>query len=189
MDDLVSRFKAGDEQAVREVVQRYTGAITTVARSMVSSPELVGEVVQQTFVKAWRAASSFDESRELTPWLYSIARRTAIDVLRREGKPTAGAHEEEVDVAVTPMSFERTWEAYEVRQALDALPDEERAVMKMSFLLGMTHDQIASELGIPIGTVKSRTGRARKRLAVALGHLAPSANQTATLDVQGGEAP
>lgn len=189
MDDLAIRFKAGDEAAVREVVRRYSGAVQTVARSTLRSPELVAEAVQQTFVKAWRASSSFDETRPLTPWLYSIARRTAIDIIRREGRPTTGDHEPETDVAVTPMSFERTWEIYEVRQALDDLPDEERVVMRLSFLVGLTHEQIAEQLDIPIGTVKSRTGRAKKRLAVALGHLAPTANQTSTSVVQGNDAP
>ncbi len=187
MDDLAARFKAGDEDAVRDVVRLYSGAVQTVARSMLRSPELVAEVVQQTFVKAWRAAASYDDSREFRPWLYSIARRTAIDVIRREGRPTAGAHEQEVETAVMPMSFERTWEIYEVRQALDGLPAEERVVMQLSFLVGLTHHQIAEKLDIPIGTVKSRTGRAKKRLAVALGHLGPTANQTAGSDVQGVE--
>ena len=188
MDQLAARFKAGDEDAVREVVGRYSGAIQTVARSMVSSPELQAEVVQQTFVKAWQASGSFDESRDLAPWLYSIARRTAIDVLRREGKPTAGGHEQEVDVAVEPVSFERTWEKFEVRQALDDLPDPERVVMQLSFLAGMSHEQIAAELDIPIGTVKSRTGRAKKRLLESLAHLRSTANQIDPADVEVGEA-
>ena len=188
MDELASRFKAGDEEAVREVVARYSGAIQTVARSMIGSPELVAEVVQQTFVKAWRASSSFDENRDLAPWLYSIARRTAIDVLRREGKPTAGAHEQPVDVAVSGQSFERTWEIYEVRQALDELPDPERVVMQLSFLAGLSHEQIAEKLDVPVGTVKSRTGRAKKRLLASLAHLRSTANQIDGAVVEVGEA-
>lgn len=187
MDQLAARFKAGDEEAVREVVGRYSGAIQTVARSMLSSPELVAEVVQQTFVKAWQSSSSFDDRRELAPWLYSIARRTAIDVLRREGKPTAGAHEQPVEVAVDSVSFERTWEIHEVRQALDELPDAERVVMQLSFLAGMSHEQIAEKLDIPVGTVKSRTGRAKKRLMASLAHLRSTANQIDAADVEVGE--
>lgn len=191
MEDLIVGFKSGSEDAVREVVRRYSGAITTVARSMVGSPELVVEVVQQTFVKAWRAAASFDESRELTPWLYSIARRTAIDVLRREGRQPVRADGEPTDGsdATFPMSFERTWEIYEVRQAVDALPEEECVVIRLSFFNGLTHEQIAELLDVPIGTVKSRSSRGRKNLAVALGHLKPPANQSRTLDVQEGDVP
>lgn len=199
MDDVVARFRAGDEDAVRTVYRRYGGAVATVARSMISQPELVEEVVQQTFLKAWRAAATFDESRELAPWLYSIARRTSIDVLRRERRPTAGDHEPETDVAVTPLSFERTFEAFEVRRAVDDLPPEERAVVELSHRVGMTHTEIAAQLGVPVGTVKSRSSRAHKRLAAALGHLAPGdaddsgknvaeiANRTALPNVEGRE--
>lgn len=205
MDDLAARFRRGDEDAVRAVYRRYGGAVTTVARSMVGQPELVEEVVQQTFVKAWRAAASFDESRDLAPWLYSIARRTAIDVLRRERRPTAGDHEPETDVAITTLSFERTFEAFEVRQAIDDLPGDERAVVELSHRVGLTHSEIAIRLGVPVGTVKSRSARAHKRLAAALAHLAPPsvadapaehqggvaaiANRTRTADVQGREDP
>lgn len=174
MEDVVAGFRAGNEDAVREVYRRHGGAVTTVARSMVGQPELVEEVVQQTFLKAWKAASGFDENRELAPWLYSIARRTAIDVLRRERRPTAGDHEPETDVSVTPLSFERTFEAFEVRQAIDDLPIEERAVVELSHRIGLTHPEIAEKLGVPVGTVKSRSARAHRRLAAALGHLAPS---------------
>ncbi|MDJ0771062.1 MAG: RNA polymerase sigma factor [Ilumatobacter sp.] len=181
MPDLIERFKAGEPDAVRTVYREHAGAVTTVARSIVHDPELAADVVQQTFVKAWRAARRFEGGREIAPWLYSIARHTAIDALRSEMKPTRGGHEPEIDRGVEAESFERTWERFEVRRAIDGLPPDEREVVRRSHLLGYTHDQIASQLGIPIGTVKSRSGRAHKRLAVALAHLA--ANQTGERDV------
>lgn len=187
MDDLIAQFRAGDEAAIRAVHQRYAGAVRTVARSMTSDQELIAEVVQQTFIKAWRAIDSFDASREFAPWIYSIARRTTIDVLRRERRPTAGDHEPETDVAISSISLERTWEIYEVRQAIEALPPDEREVVRLSQLMGLTHPEIAERLGIPIGTVKSRSGRAHKRLHAALAHLQPSANQRGASSVQGDE--
>jgi RNA polymerase sigma-70 factor (ECF subfamily) len=182
MSDLTERFRAGDPDAVREVYRLHAGAIHTVARSIVRDRELAAEVVQQTFVKAWRAAPRHDGDRDLAPWLYSIARHTAIDVLRAESRPTRGGHEREVEVGVEDVTLERTWESYEVRRALDDLPDGEREVVRRSHLLGFTHEQIAEQLDIPIGTVKSRSGRAHRRLAAALAHLA--ANQAAPADVQ-----
>ena len=173
MDDTVARFRDGDPDAVREVVRRYGGAVATVARSIVHDRELVAEVVQQTFTKAWRAAATFEGDRELGPWLYAIARRTAIDALRSELHPTRGGHAPEAadhaDVSV--MSFERTWEVHEVRRALDDLPDGEREVVRRSHLLGQTHEEIAEALGVPVGTVKSRSSRAHRRLAAALAHV------------------
>lgn len=182
MDEDVAGFRAGEPDAVRAVYRRYGGAVHTVARSIVRDPALAEDVVQQTFVKAWQAAASFDETRDLAPWLYSIARRTAIDVLRKEGAPTRGGHAPEVDAAVTPITFERTWEVLEVRAAIEALPEAEREVVRLSHLLGLTHAEVAERLGVPVGTVKSRSGRAHKRLAAALGHLAEGANHDAGPD-------
>ncbi len=194
---LSERFAAGDETAIRELYRHYGGPIQTVARSLVRDPELVAEVVQQTFVKAWRASSSFEPGRELAPWLYSIARRTAIDVLRREGRiadhratPPADAEAgaNQADLAVEGPSFERTWELHELRRALETLPPEERDIVRLSHLVGLSHGEISSRLGVPVGTVKSRSARAHKRLAAALGHLRPE-NQTASRTVEGKQEP
>lgn len=173
--DQLAGFRAGDPDAVRDVYRRHAGAVHTVARSMVGDPELAAEVVQQTFLKAWRAAASFDEGRELAPWLYAIARRTAIDVLRHERRPTIGGHAPEQDQAVTTLSFERTWEILEVRDAVAALPDGEREVVRLQHLDGFSQTEVAERLGIPVGTVKSRSARAHQRLAATLGHLDPGA--------------
>ena len=106
-------------------------------------------------LKAWRAAGTFDPSRDLAPWIYAIARRVAIDIHRREAgrRPTESAD----DVAVEPLSFSRTWEAWEVRSAVDQLPADEREVVRLSHMGGLTHREIAERLGVPLGTVKSRS--------------------------------
>ena len=187
MPDLIERFKRGDPEAVRVVYREHAGAVYTVARSIVHDRDLAADVVQQTFVKAWRAARTFEGNRQLAPWLYSIARRTAIDTLRSEMKPTRGGHAPETDVGVQPETFERTWERFEIRRAVDALPDGERDVIRLAHLEGHTHEAIAEQLDVPIGTVKSRSGRAHKRLAAALVHL--TANQPTLTDVQKGEEP
>ena len=183
MDVDLDRFRRGDPDAVRQVYRRYAGALHTVARSIVRDPELAADVVQQTFVKAWRAASTFEDDRELGPWLYAIARRAAIDALRMESRPHRGGHEPETDVGVVPISFERTWEIHQIRLAIEQLPADEREVVRRSHLLGHTHDEIAAQLGVPIGTVKSRSSRAHRRLAAALGHLGPDRRSAGVDDV------
>lgn len=184
MQSTLEAFRAGDPDAVRVIFRRYAGPVQTVVMSIIGDHELAADAVQQTFVKAWKAASSFDADRELAPWLYSIARRTAIDVVRAERRPTRGDHAPEVDGAVTPLSFERTWEAFEVRRAIDDLPADERDVIRLTHLLGMTQAEIAERLGVPLGTVKSRAHRAHRRLAAALAHLTPTANRSGASDVQ-----
>ena len=179
MDLLVERFRAGDPDAVRAVYRKYGGAVHTVARSIVGDRELASDVVQQTFLKAWRAANRFDANRDLAPWLYSIARRTAIDALRHERRPTRGDHAPETDVGVTTLSFERTWEIFEVRQAIDDLNLDERDVVRLSHLDGLSHQEIAARLDIAVGTVKLRSHRAHRRLAAALAHLFPANHASA----------
>jgi RNA polymerase sigma-70 factor, ECF subfamily len=178
--DAMDRFRAGEPDAVRALYRDYAGAVHTVAISIVRDRELANDVVQQTFVKAWRAASTFEDGREVAPWLYSIARHTAIDAVRSEARPTRGGHEPEVEVPVDSESLEATWERFEIRRAVDALPEEEREVVRRSHLLGHTHEEIAHQLGVPVGTVKSRSSRAHKRLATSLAHLnaQPAANQS-----------
>ena len=183
VSEPMERFRAGEPDAIRALYREYGGAVHTVAISIVRDRELAADVVQQTFVKAWRAAASFEGGREVAPWLYSIARHTAIDVLRSEARPTRGGHEPEVEVPVDGESMEAAWERFEVRRAVDGLPEDEREVVRRSHLLGHTHEEIAQQLGVPIGTVKSRSSRAHKRLAVALAHLhtaEPAANQSPT---------
>lgn len=136
---------------------------------------LAEEATQQTFVKAWRAAQTFDERRELGPWLAAIARRVAIDVYRREAiraaDPIESVAPADPALVATPPSAEAIYDVWEVREAVGQLPAEEQEIVRLQHLDGYTHAQIAERLGIAVGTVKSRSFRAHKRLAAMLGHL------------------
>ena len=85
MDDreLARRFPSGDEQVVRAVYERYGRAVHTIAVSVLHDHSAAADVVQATFLNAWRASARFTPDRDLGPWLYSIARRQAIDAYRR----------------------------------------------------------------------------------------------------------
>jgi RNA polymerase sigma factor (sigma-70 family) len=134
MDDdteLNARFRLGEESAVRAVYQRYGGAMFAVAMSMLRDRDLAADCVQQAFVRAWRASKSFDPGRQLRPWLATITRRVAVDIYRREAR-TRSEPRADVDDTVVPISFERTWEAFEVRAALDQLPEDEREVVRLA---------------------------------------------------------
>ncbi len=167
---LMRRFRAGDPDAVRELYERHGRAVFTVALRALGDRSLAEEVVQQTFLQAWRAARTFDVERDPAPWLYAIARRVAVDTYRRERRHRED-RTDEVEIVALPPSFEGLWEAWEVRSAVDRLSDEEREVIKATHFLGMTHEQAAATLGVPVGTVKSRSHRAHRRLAALLGHL------------------
>ncbi len=174
--DLRARFRQGDPDAVRSVYRSHGRLVYAVAYKVLGDRGLAEEAVQQTFVKAWRAAQSFDERRELGPWLAAIARRVAIDLYRREAVRTADPLEavpagDPALVVAAPQSAEAIYDVWEVRQAVAELPPDEQEVVRLQHLDGFTHVQIAQRLGVAVGTVKSRSFRAHKRLATMLGHL------------------
>lgn len=164
------RFRDGDSDAVRDLYEAYARSVFTVAYRALNDRGLAEEAVQQTFLQAWRAATRFDPERDPGPWLYAIARRVAVDLYRRERRHES-ADRHETEVAVLPQSFEGTWEAWEVRSALDRVPTDEREILRATHYLGLTHEETAERLGIPVGTVKSRSYRAHRRLAGLLSHL------------------
>ena len=188
--ELARRFPSGDDDIVRAVYDRYGRAVHTIAVSILHDPAGAADVVQATFLNAWRAASRFTPDRELGPWLYAIARRQAIDAYRRQRRVEV-SDADSLDVVELPPSLEKTWEAWEVRLALDKLPDDEREVVRLAWFDGLSHPEIAERLGIPVGTVKSRMHRAHRRLARLLSHLA-DANRSTASDVvtgNGGSGP
>jgi RNA polymerase sigma factor (sigma-70 family) len=172
---VIESFKAGDPDAVRAVYRRYGATVFTVANRMLSDRGLAEEVTQQTFVQAWKAAARFDAGKELGPWLATIARRVAIDVYRRESRRKAGPLEavaaDDPAIVTLPPGIDEVSDAWEVRRAVDELPPDEREVVRLQHLAGHTHSEIAALIGVPLGTVKSRSHRAHQRLAARLAHL------------------
>ncbi len=172
---LRARFKDGDSDAVRVVFRAYGRLVYAVAYRVLGDRGLAEEATQQTFVKAWRASASIDPGRELEPWLATIARRVAIDLHRREARRLAEPLElvpsGDPGLASPPASAERIFEVWEVRRAVEALPESEREVVRLQHFEGLTHQQIAARLRTALGTVKSRSFRAHQRLAAELGHL------------------
>lgn len=164
------RFRAGDPEAVRALYRRYGRAIFVVAVRALGDRSLAEEAVQQTFLQAWLASHRFDPTRDPGAWLYAIARRVAVDLYRRERRHWS-VEGEEPEIVVLPPSFELTWEAWQVRVALDRLPAEELEVIRATHFQGLSHREAADYLGIPLGTVKSRSHRAHRRLARLLAHV------------------
>jgi RNA polymerase sigma factor (sigma-70 family) len=168
-------FCEGDPEAVREVYRAYGGLVYAVTHRVLGDRQLAEEATQQTFVQAWRAADKFDSDRPLGPWLATIARRVAIDVHRHEARRSHSRLDDVPEahpaVVTLPDSADSAYGAWEVRNALAGLPPEERDVVRLQHLEGLTQSEIATQLRIPLGTVKSRSARAYRRLAGKLGHL------------------
>ena len=169
------RFRDGDPDAVRVVYRSYGRLVYGVAYRVLGNRGLAEEATQQTFLKAWRAAASLDDDREMVPWLATIARRVAIDVHRSEAHRSAAPLESvaPADPALVsrPEEAEALYDVWEVRQAVAELPAEEQEIVRLQHFEGLTHTEIAERLELAPGTVKSRSFRAHKRLAAELGHL------------------
>lgn len=172
---VVTNFQRGHPDAVREVYDTFGRLVYTVANRILNNRSLAEEATQQTFVQAWRGAASFDPNRELGPWLATIARRVAIDIHRREARrptvPIDSVSPTDRTLVALPPSAEQTYEVWQVREAIDSLPPDEREIVRLQHLGELTQGEIAVKLDIPLGTVKSRSHRAHKSLAIRLGHL------------------
>jgi RNA polymerase sigma-70 factor (ECF subfamily) len=160
--------------ALRLVYDRYSGPVLTVAMARLGGDRfLAEEAVQVVFFKAWRAAAGFDPTRPLSPWLYEIARRAAADIARRERRrpPTVELPAALPSAEEDGPGIEGAWQAWEVRCALRDLPADDRELVRLTHYVGLSQSQIAAQLGIPLGTVKSRVHRVHRRLAERLAHL------------------
>jgi RNA polymerase sigma-70 factor (ECF subfamily) len=162
--ELVDAFRRGEDAGVRAVYARYAGPVYAAAYSALHDHDLATEAVQETFVRAWRSAAKYDPSRGLAPWLYVIARRVAIDIYRSRRHLSDGPPDDNAIVTLPP-ELDTIWEAYQVRAAVDRLPADERVVVRLSHFEQLSHPEIAARLDIPLGTVKSRSHRAHRRLA------------------------
>ena len=174
--DELAAFTRGDpDGGSARCSARTADSCSPSASARWGSRDLADEATQQTFVKAWRSAAGYDASRELGPWLATIARRTSIDIHRHEARrpttPLDDVPPADSSVVELPAGVERSYEVAEVRAAIDSLPADEREVVRLQHLEELTHTEVAERLGVPVGTVKSRSFRAHRHLAARLGHL------------------
>jgi RNA polymerase sigma-70 factor (ECF subfamily) len=169
---VVARLAQRDENALRELHRRYAALVFSVAARFVGAAT-AEEVVQDVFVALWGKYASFDPARgPFKPWLLQIARRQALNRLRR-GKALGRVQEDTVDdiASEDALPDESQWRAHRqdvIRAAVDALPEAQRKALSLAFFEELTHEQIAKVLGTPVGTAKTRIRLAMKRLAPAL---------------------
>ncbi|HEY7402862.1 MAG TPA: sigma-70 family RNA polymerase sigma factor [Candidatus Angelobacter sp.] len=154
---LIARLRAGDQNAMADLYDRYSGVVYGVALRVLANTTAAEDVVQEIFLQLWRNPQAFDANRgRLAPWLAVIARNRAIDHLRR--RPA----EEDIDELPISTGIDLEGEAAQklavdkVRGALAQLPQEQRTTLEMAFFEGMTHTEIAGKTGEPLGTVKTR---------------------------------
>ena len=170
---LVQRCRQGDDLAWEQLVRRCQGRVYGLACHYLGSVEDARDVTQEVFVRAYRQLGTFEGDR-LVAWLLRITRNLCIDQLRRRSArpPTetlrAGEPDRTLPAAPGPDP-EQVWLAdarkRTVHQAIQRLNDTSREMILLKEIQGLRLDEIARMLGLPIGTVKSRSNRARLELA------------------------
>ena len=165
---LLARVAAGDRGApLDELYRRYEGPIYGLGVKLLGDAGLAEELVQETFVRLWRRADRFDPARgTVSTFLYALARRIAIDLWRRpSSRPLAP---EPTDEIAGPDAIENILVGLTVRDAMESLSAAHREVLELSYSQDLTQAQIAEALGLPLGTVKTRTYYAMRALKLAL---------------------
>lgn len=180
-EELVARFRSRrDPGAFETLVRRYEHELFGYLRRYLGSAEMAEDVFQETFLRVHVKCSRFERGRAFRPWLYAIATNQAIDAQRRARRHRSGACQGRSDgdhraLVERLPSRERTaeerCEAEEteewVHTAVDGLSDSQRRVVMLTFSRGAKQREIATLLGIPVGTVKSRLHAAMSNLSEA----------------------
>jgi RNA polymerase sigma-70 factor (ECF subfamily) len=167
---LIARVAEGDEAAIEALYSRYGGACFGLARRILDDAQLAEDVVQQVFLALWKG-TGYDPTRgAVSTWLLSMTHHKAVDSLRREStrrKRLAGEQTLLELQATGPGPEDEAWRrlrAERTRDALRTLPSEQREVLLLAYYGGYTQREIAEMTGLPLGTVKSRTLAAMRRL-------------------------
>lgn len=168
--DLILRVARGDRVAFEELHRRYARAVYGLALRRTRDRGQAEDATQEAFTSVWRSAARYDPRRGPgAPWLFVVARNCVIDVLRRT--PAVALEHVPEPESTEPGPDRRAeveWETWQVHRAVAALPETERPLVELAYWGGMSQSDIAAYLGLPLGTVKTRTRAALARLAHAL---------------------
>lgn len=172
--DLVAEIARGDREAFQRFYERYAGRLLAYVRAVGRQREAAEDVVQEVFLAVWRKAASYTRARgDVAGWLYTITRNRLVDRWRRQG----GAIEEgEFDfdaLAGSERGAEGTIAALAVRKALAGLAPEQREALELAYFGGLTYEETAAKLALPLGTLKSRIRAGLARMRQLLGEGAP----------------
>jgi RNA polymerase sigma-70 factor, ECF subfamily len=165
-EDLLARVADGDRDAFGDLYERYARAVLGLAMRRLGDRGRAEDAAQEAFASVWRAARTYRRDRgPVAPWLYAVARNAIADRGRARVEPPA----EPVDTPSNELGpedhAEQSWVAWRVHRAMETLPDSERTVLELAYWSGLSQSEIATELAIPLGTVKTRTRAGLARLA------------------------
>lgn len=174
-EHLAELSKKGDDSAFQELVQRYLPAIFNFARGYARTSDDAEDIAQDAFFKAWKHIKKYKSGRPLKPWIFTIARNTALDFLKKNRAITFTAMTDTEDAipfadtledaeALQPEIFERAEDATLLAELMNELHPDHRSVLILYYREEMTFSEIAETLGKPMNTVKSWHRRSLARM-------------------------
>ncbi|KPJ52610.1 hypothetical protein AMJ39_07445 [candidate division TA06 bacterium DG_24] len=174
--ELVNAARGGDEQAIRDLLGRYRTAVFNLAFRILRNEEDATDAAQETFIRVFRALDRFDERQRFKPWILRIASNYCIDQIRKRDWRTVSFDTPiETEDGTLEMELagpgpqpdevlERKEQRMVIEQAIDSLPPDYRMAIVLRHTEGLSYEEIADVLGVPLGTVKARIHRARSAL-------------------------
>ncbi len=172
---IVAIAERGDREAFAALFSHFAPRVKSYLLRMGAGAEAAEELAQETLLTVWRRAGAFDPGRAAaSTWIFTIARNLRFDALRREKRPTMA--DDPSDAGPNPIPPDALLAALQdearVGRAVAELPADQARVVRLAFFSDKAHSEIANELGLPLGTVKSRLRLAMGRLRVMLGEVA-----------------
>ncbi|WP_235543255.1 ECF RNA polymerase sigma factor SigK [Phycicoccus sp. Soil803] len=176
--DLAGLLRAsaqGDENAFAQLYDAVAARIYGLVLRVVRDPAQSQEVAQEALLDIWRTSARFDPARgSAVSWMLTIAHRKAVDRVRSaqastDREDTYGSRNQERTYDETAETVERRLDAQRVRSALDSLTETQRSAVELAYLGGYTHTEVASLLGVPLGTAKTRIRDGLIRLRDSMG--------------------
>jgi len=175
-NDLLNRVGlTQDRDAFARLFAIFAPRVKAYMMKVGSDPASSEEITQETFIRVWRKADQFDPKKaSAVTWIFTIARNLRIDRLRKENRPTFDPDDPIFvpETSQTPLeNIEQSNVVERVKSSIGSLPEDQREVVQLSFIEGLSHQEIANALGLPLGTVKSRLRLSFVKLRHALGDL------------------
>lgn len=172
---IVAIAERADRQAFEELFRHFAPRIKAYLMRLGGSAVSAEELTQETMVLVWRKAGLFDPARaRSSTWIFSIARNQRIDAFRRERRPELDPEDPALRLSDEPgadIVLETKQSSAEITRALEILPPGERQLLTLAYYEDKSHSAIAAELGIPLGTVKSRLRQVFRKLRADLAAL------------------
>ncbi len=167
LQELLRKTATGDASAFEQLYKDTAGKLFGVAVRIAGRGEIAEDALQECFVAVWQRAAEYDPRRGAAlSWLAAIARNCTIDRLRRRGVRPEGHAATEDDLArlVAPDSASQGAELRALRDCLDELDEQPRRAVLLAYLYGLTREELAVQLAVPVGTAKSWIRRSLDRL-------------------------